>query len=620
MPSRDVIFNLKIQAGDTSELKRFADEVAAAQKKMTASTAAGAKQRVDDDTKARNAMLAIHQRADAQEARGYLKSIDDRKKAAQQHADWYTKLRQRSAQLEQQETLKSIAERRKVEQQQAEWKENIRRKSAMLEQQENLKAIQAEKLARANALKEMERERVASIRRMAVEENRQRTMNIRQAGGYSALASGIGSVASGLAYSGMIGEQNSQNVLNTVLAVQGGQHILQGGMNMARGANAAFGIPMGAGGAGGAAAAGIAAIAAWLPAIASGLQGLSVILSGSSVTGRGDIRGGLGEGVARTYSGAFGLLSKRTWGGDAGTGRPDLLGLFSNPRGGGENLGTPYFGAAFSGQAYNAQLTARAERQKRMAVLSGDLAEAGSLRLEGVRGNLGAARAGLRSAVGDYSTAKSVNADYSVQQQAARNIKTIQEEILRINREQAATVVQGARTHYDILKRTADDAINKSKEARRNLQSDLIKFASASPFEQARVQNVSAKLRAGTDLNAADVAIASQYNAFETQAASQAEKLARASGAGDIFGAAISDKKRLEAEAVKAAEEAGKAVVTLAQKMIVEVLVKHDDFADTDLKLFKPVLDEIAERDRQQIINIENKIKQASQALRPPIR
>jgi len=577
MPGRDVIFRLKVEPDPraSAELQKFADEITKAQKRATATIGVELKARRD------------------KEVAEMIKHVQAEERAAQ-------KERSKSAAEQARAAARARAEELRLQE----------RQDAMIARahlQSVLKNIDDEKRARAAALREQERERLASIRRTAAEESRARISSARRFAGAGQLASGLGSIAAGVAYSGLVGEESSQKILNTLLAVEGARQIGGGAISAYKG----IGAMAGGGAAGAAASAAAATAAVGLLALAS----TTAAVVASFETLRDAVRFGPGGGATPgSFSSFVGdkLAGLRAWN-ERTFGSQKL-------RDSGAYDKNATVGLVRSQETLSRQQAAQEQWRVRQAMLSGELREAGVMRQQMIQGNIGRAREALAGAVGNYNTAVSSRASFDVQQTAAQNVLAIQQEILRINRHQADVAVQGARQHYDLLRQASLEAKRLADESQRNLSSDLMRFAQASPFEQSRVRTVAGRLRTGQDLSRADLEIAGQYNAFEQQAQSAAEKRAMAAGAGTIFGDAISDSKRLAEASAAAAKQVAEAKVTLDQQITLQLKIDADELGDEDLVKLKPILDELNARNQRIIELIDQKIQQAVLSIRPPVR
>jgi hypothetical protein len=253
---RDVIFRLVAESaqGNKQAFAQFGNEIAATQKKITTASTQEVKKRADEEVKQAkktgDTMLRERMKHDKQVATSYLKehfrAIDDRvkgeKKAEEELAKWRQRLRSNSIQLEYQQNLKAIQQQKRQESEMAEWRQRVRQNSTRM----------AEQIERREA-----RQHVLADRRFER--------------GLHATIGGVGNIARGAAYSGLIGSTNSEHVLNTVLGVEaagsayrGGRSLLGGIGALSSGGSASGAAALAAGGTVAAAFAAVAASAAAL--------------------------------------------------------------------------------------------------------------------------------------------------------------------------------------------------------------------------------------------------------------------------------------------------------------------------------------------------------------------
>lgn len=625
---RDVIFRLRVMAdpNDLKSIKQFADEVAKAQKKFDETAAGAGKKRLkdfDNETRQRikqEDLIAKHH------VRSAIKAADER-----------TRIERRAMQQRERDVKRAAAEEIRLAQQ----RDAIIAKNHL---REHLRAIEEEKRARIRANREMEREAIASAKREAqarVAAQREATVSgLRRAKGFRSVAMGSIDLGRGLAYSGLVGEDNTQAILNTLLAVEGGSALLRGGINVRKGLNdisgrgvsraalsaarpssgivtsaagSAWAIPATMGG-GGAAAAGGAGLAGTAGAITAAVAAVAAALYMGASTIRDAARHGFmggatpgsglawaGEKQAGFAQSVLGFLPKRAreFIGSAGYYTP--LGAAANASLEADRA------AAAEGRA--AQTSAWAERrQKTAADAAATYGGIAGLRRGMIDGDAGRARSALGSAMADYRGSRGGD-DMSSDRRAyiGEHILELESDIVRIQKEAHDKAMAAGRDRLTIVRAeaaTTRDIANERRrmadEAKADYASDILKFATMDPSKRAAVRRIDAKRDRGATLTEREIEIASGFNEFRDTVASSAEKRARAAGAGDIFTVGRSEADRLAKEASDAAAAVAKAELSVKQ----QIEVVHKLEGDTS---FEDVLDEGFQKIKKEILDDQDK-------------
>lgn len=651
---RDVIFRLRVMAdpNDLKTIKQFADEVAKAQKKFdetAAGTAAKGRKLRDEEGRARKKLedeIAKHHVKTA------LKAADERQKIERRAAAE----RERDARREAAENIRLAQQRDAViaknhlREAKREAAENVRlaqQRDAIIAKnhlREHLRAIDEEKRARIRANRDMEREAIASARREArgrvTAQREAMSMNLRRAQGFRNIANGSIDLGRGLAYSGLVGEQSSEAILNTLFAVEGASSVARGGINIMKGlrgigrgssgragasaaartsgivtsaAGSAWAIPATMGGGGGAAAggAGLAgtagAITAAVAAVAAALyMGASTIRDAAKHGFMGGATPGsglawVGEKQAGMAQSLMGFLPKRAreFIGHAGHYTP--AGAAANA-----NLEADRAAAA-EGRA--AQTSAWAERRRETAAGAADIyGGIAGLRRGMIDGNMGRARSALGSAMADYRGARGGD-DMSADRRAyiGQHVLELESDIVRIQKEAHAKALAAGQDRLSLVKSelvSTRDVANERKrmadEAKADYASDILKFATLDPTKRAAVKRIDAKRDRGETLTESELELASGFNEFRGAVASSAEKRARAAGAGEIFTSGRAEAGRLAKEASDAAAAVAKAELSVKQ----QIEVVHKLEADTS---FEKVLDEGFQKIKKEILDDQDK-------------
>lgn len=582
---RDVIFRLRAEYDNASSsaFKKMVDEMTKAQKSL-----------VEAGTR------AIAQTAAAQEKAAKKNAADITRENAKETAEAF-KRDKLIADNYLKTHLKALDDRKRAEKEFADWRQRLVHNSAVLEQKENIRLAREGAKARADAEREgMRQSQMASL------------AAARRSAGWGQLAGGVGNVARGVAYSGLIGERNTQTVLNTMLAVEAGGSIARGASAAVRGASAATGMAIGAGGATAGAGAAIAALVAWLPALASAVRGAAVAIRGSEITKRGDLGGGIGEGIAGTYAGMAGMIPKWARGaiknqfaisqGMTGV-APSLLGGYGID---------PYFDAADSSSALSGSQGATATRQNAMATQAGLLGDMGQMKRDASKGNLGAAQGNLRGDVARLNDLSAGGQSNAATQAAYQNVRASMEQVRQLSLDAARAQVDGSRAQLANLQQSVSEAKQIADQSRRAYEGDTLKAATASPEEVVRIREIDRKRKAGQTLHRNEIEFASGFSEFQDLAKSEAEKRAQANGLGDVF---AGGRQRAKDDALREAEltkEAVKLALEVTQKTEVVVRLEGEGFAEEILKGIDETLPaKLKAIEEKMMLNMENRIKQA---------
>jgi len=540
------------------------------------------------------------------------KTADDQKKTATAATLDISKMHQRAEREDAKFRLNlykaTIKEEMKAEDELVKWRQRVRANSLIQEQRDNLKAIQDRKKAEIQAAREVTRER----RKAELE-------TIRRGRGLSHLAGSVGELGRGLAYSGLVGQENTQTILNTMLAVEGGGSLIRGGTGIYKslrhvmGAGALGGI--GAGGAGaGAGAGGFAALAATAGSAAAAIAGMAAAAVSAAATleaarkhgfGRGADAGGLVDRIAtmevKAGAGLYGIIPK-SWRGNSIGPTAALDYMFGGLTASADAISRQQAahsqrmeagrvgGERFSGflNQRNATVGAMIERAHFTAMQTGsidDRVAAGRAALDISRKDVGqlrdwrdkitagtSASASERTAVSEAATA----AEARHREMLKSQLELIREQ----HREKIAMAregVQGAQQELAIRQQEASQLKQIADAARRNVMGDAERFLTASPEERAGVIGIAQKRARGEDLNPAELSLAGTYNEFSKYRESQVEKQARRMGLYDTLFTEGAGERRAAEKASAAGDTAvKKAELDLKQKIEVSVKVEGD--------------------------------------------
>lgn len=619
---RDVLFRLMVATDPQAKqaLKEWGDMLAKTQTAADKAAVEGQKKLAEERKRQTQSTAKDQDRESARAtaaqlkqdriiAQNYLKehlrALDDRtraeKRAEDDLAKWRDKVRQNSARLEQQDNLRSLQEKKRAASELEQWRLRVRQNSAVLEQKENIRLVRE---GEREAMRQRNMAQLASARRGAAA---------------TQFVEGAGSLARGVAYSGLIGERNTQTVLNTILGVEATGSIARGGINTARGLSGMTGMAMGAGGAVGGGTAAVAALLAWLPALASAVKGAAVAIKGSESTRRGDISGGFGEGIAGTYAGAMGKLPP--WMRNAASNQfsfaqSALIGplgtsLLSGTVLGGGGL-DPYDKLAGSSANFERMQGSAEARRQAIASQAGMVGDLGQMQRESSRGNLGASQAMLKGDVSRFNEMSAGGQSNAAVQAAYQNVRESMEQVRSISLDVANTQLEGSRAQLANLHQSASLAKQIADETKRAYQSDIMKAATADPEERVRIQTIARKRAAGETLSRTEIGHAAQYNEFRDYASSEAEKRAEEAGLSGYF---EGGRKKAE-EALKKSEgitaDIAKSELEVKQKTEVVVRLEGGDWASEILKGIDESLPaKLGELETRVQQRMEERIKQA---------
>lgn len=494
----------------------------------------------------------------------HLKAIDDKtkreKQAAEDVAKWHARIRQNSIQLEYRDNLKAIADKKKQEAEFASWRERVRNNSARM----------AEQIERRDALANQRHGRKMEHAREAV-------------------IGGVGNIARGVAYSGLIGQENTQAILGTVAGVEGVSSLYRGAASTAKGASTLTGMSIGAGGAGAAGVAAIGAIIAWLPALASAVRGATVIIKGSATTGRGDISGGLGEGVAGTYSDALGYVPKGLRKGASAQFAIAQSGLGILPHlMGGAGL-DPYLNLAASKEKITSQQQAAIEEQKQLAGRTLLIQTQGQNQARGGQ-DTGSARSQLVKNADLLSRFGSGGEETSDVQALRQNTIASMERFKQLSLDAARAQVEGSRDQLTNLRQSHSEMKAMADEALKAYQGDIAKAGSLDTEGMSKLREIARKKSAGEKLGSEEIGFASQFNEFRDYVNSEQERRASEFGLSDLFGGGKRKAEELRRSEVAGAEEITKTELEVTQKHEFIIKIEKGEYSDPAINAIREQL------------------------------
>jgi hypothetical protein len=506
---RDIVFRLRLQtdANDFDALKKLANETDKARRKL------------DDD---------------------HARSTNRKKTREEQLEKWSSDVRLKSAQLAQQLNVQVERERKASETRVVNWREKVWKNSIKLQYQEELRAIRA-----------LERERLESMKRSA----REAAGLTRQFKGGAKAAGGLLEIGRGLAYSGLIGEQNTQTILNTLLAVESGTSLVRGGTTVAEGLVAA-----GLGSSATTAAAGLAAVAA---AAAAAVVSLETIRDAG--------RYGIGGGSAP------GSVSQQIGGGWASAGAY-LSSLYSDeylkwareraPGSHADAYAESFLTGRAADRASRTSTSLREMLGRRRSIESSRLDEVARLRPGGSASDL---TRSLTSAIGDYRSLSPELGD-EVRDKAVRNIRSLEEQILRLQQDQLSTARQ-----------TARERINAAEGTRSTFIRDLTRFDDLDEVDKRRLAGISAKRRRGEMLSKEETDLAAGFHEFAGLAESSAVARAKLAGADFIFEHGLRQADMAARRASEATAAVARAELSVKQAIAITVDINGDGTFETRL-------------------------------------
>lgn len=545
---RDVIFTLKAVADPASRqvFKQFADEMTKAQKQII------------------------------EASKPLVKKAADEKKKAEQEATLDIQKVYQKAELEDYRFRRDLQKKRILEEQRQEseflkWRENVRKNSAVMENRENIR------LAR-EAQQQMNRERILAMRRDRATDR-----------AWDSVLGGVGHIARGAAYSGLVGEQNTQNILNTLLAVEGGAALYKGGKSLVGGIGTLATGGTATGGAAMAAGMPFAAAAAAITGMtAAALSFVGFVRNASKYgLGGGAEVGGLTDTIA-TKEVQFGAaIARRLPRGG--------IGVFTG-------LQAMFGGVIGSEDALAKQQQAYANESGMAATRASQIQKLGAFQNRSGT-TLDVAKRQLNDNYGLLQGLSAGGASGADVQAAYANVRQSMERVKQLSVEAARAQMEGSRDQLENLRHSHTLSKQLADESRRAYQSDIMKAATATPEEQMRLHEIARKRASGEQLNRIELDYAAQFNEFRPLVESQAEIRARELGLSDHF--AASRKTYKDAEAKEAADR------TLIEKLDLEVKQKHEfvikleqgEFSDKAMK-------EIDVRLKQIEAEMEHKLQQ----------
>lgn len=421
------------------------------------------------------------------------------------------------------------------------------------------------------------------------------------------------------------------------------------------------------------AAAGAAAILAWLPALAAAIRGATIAIKGSESTAKvfrggrafdlqsnGNLGSAFGEGIAGSSLNPYNWLQ---WGSSdeqlKASGIQSYAGLELSRRrltsqqannqrqamarqyllGQGQQLVGLSRTAGYDARRYGslpsgpADIGTASGLASQFGFMKGGSSFFGSHALTGFREQFGEIQRGrimslreteartrennfgreglkgeLQSALSAYGNA---GGDTQAREQAEQRIVQARSALVSKAREEhqiamdtARARLTSAQSEYQLRKQIADDA-------RTGYESDLEKFAAASPAERARLRAISDKQKAGIGLSAGEIETARGYSSFSQFAKSQGIKRAEEAGAGDVFSAAKEENKRLQQEMDAAKSRVEKAQIELDNKYEIDINLKSDEsFEQAFLKEFAPKLQEMDKAANDRYLKLRDEVNQ----------
>lgn len=552
---RDVIFRLVAETDPASKavLKAWGDELAKTQKAATTTAQQETKKQADDKVKAAKStsteVSKIYQQAE----------MEDLKFRQKLRAD-------------------AINAEKKAEQEFATWRQNLRKNSAILEQKENIR------LAREAA---RERQRIESESARAANMDRLASFRRSQAYGraYGDVIGGIGNIGRGVAFSGLIGQENTQTVLNTILGVEaagsayrGGRALIGGLGTLASGGTATGGAALSAGAPFAAAAAAIASMTAAAISFTGFVRDARKYgLGGGSEPGSFNAR--VGGGMARAGAWYESLFSSRR----------DLESLESRGwLGGAQGLLLSQFRVQGQEQESARQAQMRADRVSQLQRL-GEFQRNTTQTLPQARETLERNFGMFRGMAAGGESGSDVQAAYA-------NVRESMERVKQLSMEAARHQLQGSRDQLSNLKQSAQEAKRIADESERAYQNDILKAATADPEQMVRLREIARKRTSGEGLTRSQLEFASQFEEFKDLSEREAERRAREFGLSDIFAGVRAKAKESAAKSLEVAAEVSKAELTVKQQHEFVLKLEGGEFADEATTKINEALKELEAR------------------------
>jgi hypothetical protein len=581
---RDVIFRLVAQADPAAKqvMKQFGDELAKQQKTITSTATAEVKKRADESLKSAKKTAGDELK---ERAKSFQQEIREAQKRDKTIADNHFKTE-----------LRRIDDVKKAEQKQAEeterYKQRLRANSAQLEQREKIRIAREGQAEQLRMNRDLERNLTNQGRTDA--RNARRGNRVGQAWGGA--IGGLGNVARGVAYTGLIGQENTQTILNTVAGVEGAGSLYKGGKALAGSLGT---LATGGSATGGAAisaglpimGAAVAALAAWLPTLAGAVKSAAIAIKGSSATHKGDVGGAIGEGVASSsiYSMGFGLLS------DEELGNATQTGAYAN--------------LERSKRALESQKGAAEARRMALAQQASLVGDLGNFQRGAASGDLTKSQGVLR---GDASRLAEFQTKGGSIQEAYANVKASMEQVKQLSLDSARAQIEGSRDQLSNLRSAQQAAKGIADESLRAYQGDIAKAAKLDPEGQMKLREIDRKRKSGEGLTSEELGFAEQFSEFKDYSQSEQERRARDYGLSDIFAGSKSRAEDDAKSATRIAEEVAKAELTIKQQHEIIVRLEGPGFAEEILKGIDESLPErlqgIEDKLRK---DIDDKIRQA---------
>lgn len=538
---RDIVFRLRLQTDpqEWDALKKLADETDKARKKLRDGEKAAGNERKKEKTQEQREAEAEARQKDRLEKVAARRHVSEQFKAMDE-------VRKRKA--------KEAAEDIRL-------REQTDRVIARNHLRATLKAIDDEERARIQAARRVQRENERA-ERTALKRSAKRLQ------GASGLIGAASDLGRGVAYSGLVGERNTETILNTLLAVESGSAIVRGGSGLMRSVDD-LAIP---GVTSGGVAASLAAIVAWLPAVVSGLHAVAAYAGSQPGDPESKFIGAAGAGIATTYTGAAGALGaggrnwvRRLYAGNAAV----------------NTLVDPYFRAADTSDEVARQPGSIAAYRASQAMRLAELRDRGRTVSDAFGASLGGSARDRARGVNALNQA-SIR-DMLSTTGGGKEELSLFTELLRLKREARDITAQELRERLEGTKQELASVqriyeVRKAESAR--VREDYIRFASLNPYQQMALRTVALKTRAGAELSPEEAELAGGFSAF--RGASDDSNLARARRAGADFifgavGASADDAKRREEEARAAVQ---RLEINAKQQLDVIVKVESDSLSD----------------------------------------
>lgn len=589
--NNELVFRLRVapHTATQADLKAFADEVVKTQKRISDSTSTMRSKStllnfgIPDEkelAKAASAQLRHQQKMADSNRKALDKEQDAVKQAAAAKEATLKKLAAEKAKIDKKAADDAIREakreaaeiEREQDRQHARHRDRqlnrARRNREQREGQEAYTAARAERIERAGS---------------SFTDGRQATFN-QAVGGASNLIHGAGNLARGVAYSGLVGEKNSQKVLDTLLRMEGTLGLIYGAMAIGRGLATAG--PLGV--AGVAAAAGVATAGATAYGIFSDptvtgksknfgnkTQNFSMLDSRRWLYGFSE-KGSIGEVYGNVQRGVERAESQETYLGKQAKDREERM----------------RYDAAFATEAFseNDRSLERGMRGKRtdrerLPVIEEAIANVKKTELALIEK---AVEAKKRDGVEDKQ-------NIMAREEAERRIFNLTEQrrdILLNGERQAKQLARDrASTELQISQAALGAQGAAAKGAAGRYRSDLSKFGAMSPLEQMRAKAAFAAVQSG-NANREQEQLAGGFNEFSDLIESRNAQRGLAASGG-AFTTGRDEAKRAADEFQKRAAEVAKAQLDVVVKH--ELLIKGIE-SDSDRAAQQQIVDFMKEQ------------------------